>query len=206
MLNDFAPLHIKFGNTRKLCLQINIEGDDYELCEIISRNQWNNEKVGKYGKGLANREGDPCRVERIGLLGEMAVSILFDLGVDVEYKEYGKKNDFTLKGYTVDVKTSHKLKGGRQTSYIYAGKDEGEILSNPIKSDLYICCTLEWEKRKEGRASLLIIGWEYKKVIRESERLRTPLSSKTHYNYELPFKSLRNISDLYILMCFEEDK
>jgi len=196
MINDFSPKYINFECVRKLCLQIDIKKNYYQLCEDAACDQWNNKKKGKYGNGIINSKVDPYKVERIGLLGEVAIGRLFHTPINTTYTEYGEKHDFKIKGITLDVKTASKP--GSTISYIYAGKNSEQRLS--IRSDVYVCCRLESEDREKQKASILLVGWEHKSFIKHYPTCPSRVPTQTHYNYELHFKRLRPISDLYILL------
>ena len=68
-----------------------------------------NEKCGcNYNKGLNNTIEDPVKVTRTGLIGEVALAMLFHLGVDVKYKKGGAEYDFPFKNKKIEMKTASK--------------------------------------------------------------------------------------------------
>src|SRR5574337_737239 len=139
--------------------QISVEvlGHNYDLCQQASSNLWANTKKGRYGSGLINSNKDPRKVERVGLLGEMAFSILSKLPVDFGYKEGGASYDFILKdGRTVDIKTESKLHD-YNCGLIYAISDWGKPIM--LRADLYVFCYLKEESKDNKKAVINFLGY-----------------------------------------------
>ena len=77
------------GDGIKQIIRVVIEVDEYAFCDKNSKQMWANKKTGDWGKGMMNNPNDPRRVERSGLLGEMAFSKFIGQPVEFEYKESG---------------------------------------------------------------------------------------------------------------------
>jgi len=115
---------------------------------------WCSEKSGSYGKGLANTQKDPLRVERTGRLGEMALAKVAGLCVDLEYKENGDEYDFCVGGVSIDIKTSTRCTG---YGLIYANS----YWSNRKQrlSDRYVFAYVENDNQQERVAEVILVGY-----------------------------------------------
>ena len=60
------------GGVTRECFLVYVEGEDYEVCERYSENNWGNKKPGAYGSGLGRTKNEPYWPARIGKIGEMA--------------------------------------------------------------------------------------------------------------------------------------
>lgn len=170
-------------------MKIQIPPKLYEKCNLCSQNRWSNKKTGHFGRGLINSKDDPCKVERIGLLGEAALAQYINQKVDYEYKEGGTPFDFNLNGLNIDIKTAARNYG---CGLIRAVSDRGSVVE--LKSDIYVFAYLEVENRDEKMATVVLTGWEEKCKI---EKMKTvPARIGNHLNYELSYQNLNPIETL----------
>lgn len=161
----------------------------YQKCDTCSQNRWSNKKKGFFGRGMINSQADPYKVERIGLLGEVALASFLDKLVDFEYKEGGTPFDFHLEGLTLDLKTAARNYG---SGLIRAFTEN--MTKIELKADIYVFAYLESENKMEKTATVVLTGWQEKCNIL---KLRlTPARVGKHFNYELPYDALNPIEIL----------
>jgi len=185
----FKPYQIKLPYWKTIdTFAVVVSGSDYELCDYTSHNLWANKKTGVFGRGLINEKSDERRVERTGLLGEMAYSRLINQPVNLEYKEFGEKHDFVVNGKTVDIKTQTQCSRHCE-SFIYA-KDK--IAPLPLLSDFYIFSFVEKENRVEQYAEIVFVGYIKRENI--STKLKpSPIREASHYNYVVKYEETKNL-------------
>jgi hypothetical protein len=184
---------IKFGDLTKKCFLVKIPNKDYSACVEAASNRWSNKKKGTYGKGLANTSEDPFRVERTGLLGEIAIAKLLGLGVDNEYKEKGDVQDFLWGDTKIDIKTAIKLPE-YQAGLIYARNQWGKDI--PLTKDIYIFNYLEKDDRVLQEAEVIVIGYAINDFIKNLPLVRARAWNSTHLNREVPYQDLQSIEDI----------
>src|SRR3972149_9309550 len=85
--SDIKKITKHFNGKYCDCIEVIINGKDYQICQKASEYRWCNNKEGHYGKGLANTFLDQCKVSRIGLLGEAAFAKIFQMPFNVAYKK-----------------------------------------------------------------------------------------------------------------------
>ena len=97
-MNTFTPIQIIptmstiiVNNKTINTLIVDIPKEEYLIVENLY--MWCSSKPGNYGRGIANTDNDPKKVERTGKLGEIALAKIFKLPVDIEYKTHGDKTD-----------------------------------------------------------------------------------------------------------------
>lgn len=177
------------------CLNVIISGAEYKRAE--NHSIWSETKTSTYGKGLANRNDDPNKVTRIGILGEIAVGHLLGIPVDFTYRNGGDEQDFTVKGYTIDVKTA-----SYQRNELYVLKTTATGYEIPVKKDYFLLCFLEAENSDEQIASVVVCGVYYSEMVKKAS-VRDGAYNAGHKNYVLsitdslpiiPFiKEMRNL-------------
>lgn len=184
---------LTFKKIPKECWRVNIQDRDYQICCETAKHLWSSSKKGNYGRGLANTSEDPYKVERTGLLGEMAFAKMLGLEVDTSYCENGVAYDFILNGKFVDVKTEtkrHKYECG----LIYARSESGKTI--PLKSDIYVFSYLESENSKENKATIVLLGYctklEVERILPQPGRRQ----GSTHMNYEVQYHKLHPLKEL----------
>ena len=170
-------------------MKIIISSELYQKCDTCSQNRWSNKKKGFFGRGLINSQDDPCKVERIGLLGEAALSQFIDRKVDFEYKEGGTPSDFKFNNYSLDIKTAARNYG---CGLIRAKTESNYVIS--LKSDIYVFAFLESETRQKNEAVVVLAGWLTKEDIEKCKIV--PARIGKHYNYEARYEILKDIAEL----------
>jgi len=170
-------------------LKIPIPSDLYEKCEECSKNRWSNSKKGQFGRGLINNSDDPCRAERVGLLGEAALAQFINRKVDYKYKEGGNPFDFSLNNLTIDIKTAAKNYG---CGLIRAKTPNLTVIE--LKSDVYVFAYLEAENRDEQTAVVVLKGWLEKESIEKCDIV--PARIGRHFNYQIKYEELKPIEEL----------
>lgn len=177
------------------CLNVIVSAAEYE--KAANHYIWAETKQSSYGRGLANRQNDPSKVTRIGILGELAVGNLFGLPVDFTYRHGGDKQDFIINGRTIDVKTA-----SYQRNELYVLKTTATGYEIPVKKDYFILCFLEGENSDEQIASIVVCG-VYSSEMVKNAIVRDGAYNAGHKNYVLsitdslpiiPFiKEMRNL-------------
>ena len=167
---------------------VRVEGDNYKKCVEAAKNYWASSKKGNYGRGLINTEGDPTKVERTGLLGEMAFSIVSGLPVDFSYKKGGDKTDFILNGKTVDVKTAAS---NYKANCIKAYTPNGAYVFREL--DIYVAAYIEEDNGEYAIVNL--VGYELGSIIKGFPP-KGARAKGLHKNFELDHKNLKQMEDL----------
>lgn len=181
-------------NFERIVYKIVIEPDEYKLCVESAQNMWANKKKGAYGKGLVNTEDDPYKTERTGKLGEMAFSKMYQLPMDLSYREGGDNQDFICDGIKVNVKTSTKKPwycAGLVTAGHYRGTD---FVPLEIKHDYYVFGYVEMEDKKTSTASIVLVGGCDKATLINREIKRA--IKGYHMNYQIPYAELTEIDKI----------
>lgn len=181
---------VNFYTCERECVQVQITGEEYALCDKTSSNYWSNNKPGAYGKGLGSTYDDKYKPVRTGLLGQMAFSKLFGLPVDTKYRKYGDKYDNLLKGKKVDVKCAMRNYG---KGLIYHTNEWGRRI--PLDKDIYVFSFIKDEDRPNNNATIVIVGYAEKDEI-SSIPPSLGMKGNGHLNYEVPFADLRSILEL----------
>ena len=168
---------------------VEISGKNYEKCLESSKNMWCSSKKGQYGHGLINTPCDPTKVERIGRLGEMALSLVTGLQPDFGYIKNGDASDFI--GTKIDMKTASKYPR-YETGLIQAINERGVKL--PLKNDIYVFGYVIKDDITNHLANIEIVGWQTKEFIEKLPIVIARMGS--HQNYEVPYKNLLPIEGL----------
>lgn len=171
-------------------MKIQIPPSLYQKCEECSQNRWSNKKKGQFGRGLINNKEDPCRAERVGLLGEAALAQFIDRKVDYDYKEGGNPIDFQLNCCKIELKTAAKNYG---CGLIRAKTANNTVIE--LKSDVYVFGYIETENRESREASVVLKGWLTKNEILRKCKI-VPARIGNHYNYQIEYETLRPIEEL----------
>lgn len=172
-------------------VEITVTGKDYDKCLESSGNRWSNTKKGAYGRGIINSKDDPHKAERLGCLGETALSLYLDLPIEFEYIKGGDDGDMEYQGKKLDIKTSAKYPK-YAAGLIYAMSGSGKKIT--LKSDLYVFGYLIGECRGSKSATIGLLGYQVKEWI---EKLAMkPAKQGFHLNYEIPFNELIDIENL----------
>lgn len=175
-------------------MKIKITPRLYKKIEKYSQNRWSNKKTGHFGRGLINSKDDPCRAERIGLLGEAALAQIIDRKVDYEYKEGGVPFDFRLNNLKIDIKTAGKNYG---VGLIRAKTAEGKVLT--LKSDVYAFGYIIKDDRDNKIAEIEILGYLRKEEIEKCNIVKARVGN--HLNYEISYDKLSPIETISKLKC-----
>lgn len=170
-------------------MKIEIPPALYQICESCSQNRWSNKKKGVYGRGLINNVDDPCRAERVGLLGEAALAQYINRKVDYKYKEGGNPFDFSLNNCKIDIKTAAKSYG---CGLIRAKNQYGKSIE--LTSDIYAFGYIEKDNRKDKEATVILKGWLQKAEIEKCPIVPARIGS--HYNYQIEYGQLKPIEEL----------
>lgn len=180
-----------FDGVSRDCFLTYVEGKDYEVCERYSENNWGNKKPGAYGRGLSKTKSDPYWPARMGKIGEMAFAKVFNVPVDIQYREGGDRKDFLLcEGVTVDQKMAGRNYG---CSLVYCVNEKGRKV--PVEKDIYVGSYLEDEDRVGKRAIVVMVGFAFKEEVLVSPKM-PGRKGAGHYNYEVAFAKMHPTADL----------
>jgi hypothetical protein len=182
--------YISFRGIEKECVTIEIADHDYDVCEEVSKNFWANSKKGGYGKGLGRTNDDPYKPARTGLLGQMAFSKILCEPVDTMFRQYGDNYDNLIGGYKVDIKCAMRNYG---ECLIYHTNEWGTKI--PLNKDIYVCCYIDNENRKEKKANIVIVGYILRKNV-ELCPVKVGRKGNGHLNYVVNFEVLSPIKKL----------
>lgn len=166
-------------------MKIDINEEDYLKCKEASENYWSNSKKGFFGRGIINTKNDPCKVPRIGLLGEMAFCRFLDIKApNLDYLHNGDKEDFTVNGMSVDIKTAARNYGA---ALIRCESEKGRSVFK--KYDVYVGAYLLYDNGTTAQVNL--VGWlPLNEVILLDKK---PARVGHHKNYELEFDKIHPI-------------
>jgi len=168
------------SNKTRTVACVEITGKDWEMCYENSFNRWSNTKTGEYGDGIINRQEDPRRTERVGLLGETGWASLTGGQVDITYLEKGDVSDITFNGLLTDIKMSDRDYG---KNYIMCITERGRYIE--LKSDLYVFGYVIEESILRKFAKLVYTGWQSQDYVINLPKKKSPVPSCSHYNYEV---------------------
>lgn len=174
-------------------VEVNVTGEDYLQCEEFSTVMWAREKTGFYGKGILNSTDDPYKAQRIGCLGEMALSKLLSIPPNFSYKENGEKEDFTVGDKTIDVKTAASNYGA---GLIRVVNEKGSFI--PLECNYYLFGYLQAEDRSIKGAKVALIGYLDRPTIVNSYAV-VKARKGTHQNYEIPYSDLNSLDSFFSL-------
>lgn len=170
---------------------VNIDKEEYDICDKAAKNMWANSKKGYYGKGMLNTVEDPYKTERTGRLGEMAFGILVNQSIDDEYKHLGDTHDFFFENKKIDVKTAAK-KPSYSCGLVRAETQSGKKLD--LSSDIYVFGYVINDDVNKKTAQICLVGYMKKADIIKLEPKKARRGF--HKNYEVHYKTLLDIGDL----------
>jgi hypothetical protein len=178
------------------CFRVVVDGDTYVRCVVSSYNRWSNKKKGTFGRGIANTKKDPSRVERMGMLGEAAVGIVFRKEPDYDYKELGDKLDFPLLGKTADVKCC--MPENKNCMVVRIRCETENRIPIAIDKDIYIAAYCEEET--PFSAVIVLTAWHRNKDVQACQSVQAPAG---HWNKEPRHSKGLPIATLYNLVMSE---
>jgi hypothetical protein len=193
----FKPYHdeiedhvLRHGSDIK-CIKVTITEPNYSKCVEKSSDRWSNTKKGEWGSGLSNTNKDPYRVERTGLLGELAFAIATDSCVDFTYREKGDETDFFFdvgksRKLKVDIKTAMKNYG---CGLVRVGNSKHKPIE--VKSDVYVFAFIESDNTATKRAEVVLVGAKTKKDLMKTETVKALKGS--HFNKEIGYQQMVKI-------------
>lgn len=185
--------NIEFKNSKRECVSVRIEGDEYDVCDKTSKNMWANKKTGQFGRGLINKQSDPRRVERTGKLGEMAFAKVSDREVDTAYREFGDETDFLDGDRKIGLKVAAS-RPGYESGLIRAVTDRLKKL--PLRDDITVFGYVADENRASKQADVVLVGWVTKEQILNEFSQLQPAKIGNHMNYEIPYYGMRPMREL----------
>lgn len=181
---------VKVGDRDIEVCRILIEENNYEVCDYYSFERWSNKKKGQWGEGLANSKEDPRKVERVGLLGELGVGILFGLPLDLTYREGGDNYDFVLFSKTCNVKMRTEAPP-RHDRGIIKCRHSVDTAYMPLTHEFYMFGFLDWEH--ERKAEICIVGG----IDRENINLEEHAGyAGSHFNHHVHYRNMISIRKL----------
>lgn len=165
-----------------------IDEDHYNICLDAANNYWASSKKGGYGRGLINTKDDKIKVERTGLLGEMAFHLISGLPYNFAYKKGGDKYDFIFDGKRIDVKTAAKDYG---CICIVAYNGSGVYVFREL--EYYVSCYIQEDTGKDAKVE--VVGYEEGSLIKQLP-IKGARAKGLHKNYELVHQNVKNIEKL----------
>lgn len=180
------------AENRSSSLLVKINPDQYKVCVDASLNYWASSKKGAWGKGLVNSKEDKTKVERTGLLGEMAFYIISGLPYNFTFKKGGDKFDFQVNNKTIDVKTATYNYG---CICIPAYNGSGNYVFR--NHDFYVSAYIVEDNGKWAEVEL--VGWEFGTSVKQLP-VKGARAKGLHKNYELEHKKVRPIEELIELL------
>jgi hypothetical protein len=168
-----------------------VSGVDYAQCLSAANNFWSSKKGGIYGAGLVNSKFDKRKVERTGLLGEMAFARIFGLEPDLEYREYGRRYDFVFLGNKLDVKTAIKNYG---SGLILAVSESGATI--PLHCEIYVFSHIDFDDTCHGVCRIVFHGFQTKDFIQKIIPQKSSVRGALHKNYVVQHSLLIPITEL----------
>jgi|GEM_PF-3195115 len=213
---------IRFDDQKKSYL-VDLTGKELkESCEIAWNFckffHWANASPEElaYRQGLMNTPEDPYKVERIGVYGEMAVSLITGWPMDKKVRMHGNEWDFVHNGFKVDIKTHfgyyHEaayIQKKYGAYFIKATNGKGEL--GNLKSDFYLFCNISLPKfrRDEYNAQLVqveVVGAiDKNRVLENADERRSRAFWGNFEDYYVKKSEMIRIAD-FIKMINESRK
>jgi hypothetical protein len=190
---NFESIPFKVLETNIHAAVVDINPTEYKVCEDFGEIMWAREKGGIYGRGMINNSKDPCKAERSGCLGEMAVAKILDLSMNITYKKGGDKTDFIINGLPTDVKTATTSHGAL---LIVATKWGNQNIRLKLNNDIYIAAYVVNEDRINKFAKIAVMGFFEKALINESYFKKARMPGMEFWNWDIPYTDLNNIESL----------
>ena len=169
----------------RICPVVEIEGEDYEICDKYSKMYWANSKKGRYGSGLCATQSDPYKPVRVGMMGELAFAKLFGVDVDFTYREGGDRSDFLIGRYHVNVKCAME---DRCVGLVYCENDWGKDVK--VTSDFYVFSYIRKDR------NVTFVGYADHEMVIASERRFGRAKNSKHRNYEVDYNDLKPMSHM----------
>lgn len=180
----YNPTQVNFNCYDDKTINVEINNEEYDICHEYSFKRGCNKKTGNYGKGINNELCDTRKVERTGLLGEMAFSKLFNIPLNLEYFENGDEYDFKLpNNCTIDIKTSMR---NYNSGLIIAVSENG--YKYKLKCNIYVFAYVKTESREHRNALITFVGIKCRNDIIKMEY--SPALKGKHLNYQIPYANL----------------
>lgn len=159
-----------------MCISLIIQGKDYIDCIESANNMWCSSKPGIWGNGILEN------AEKLGRLGEKALSLYLNLPVDFSYRKYGDTGDLIFHK-SIDIKTASR----NYKKMLIQGENEfGQLI--PLKSDYYVAAYCNYIDIEGKKAKITIVGW-----IRRESIINNKLVSAIrglHKNYQIGYNEL----------------
>lgn len=180
-----TKLYRPAGNPDRVCCLIGPL--DYNVAVQVAQHRWCSSKPGYFGRGQANTQADPFRVERCGLLGEIGLAQYLNQEVDLDFQPGGDQYDFLVGDQTLNLKTALQNRGNgvvRQTNQ--------QGLTLKFKQDLYGFAYLHGENH--DKAIVVLVGFCTREFLKQQ-----PLCTGKgghHLNREVQYADLCNIQGL----------
>jgi len=172
------------GGNRRLCFIANISGETWNKCDQFK--QWNDRDRDAYTRGIID---NPIRV---GKLGEVACGVLLKKEPDFTFKKGGDKNDFSICGLSVDVKTTTKFDMCLLTVINTQG------IEMPWRDkDIFIVGRVD-EYKTQQISCVQLVGYFYSEDVAGLPIVDS--SRAAHKNKELRFISSRPLTELINLL------
>lgn len=176
----------KYGD--KNIIIVTIQGEEYNICSQTTAST--DKKTGVFGAGLINNQTDIRKVQRTGMLGEMAVAKIFNTYMDLTYREHGDECDFLLNGLSTDVKCAASYYGAncirvraRSGANELNWKKQQFISAHIIKDDLV-----------KSIAEIAVVGWNTLEEVMMMPEV--PARRGFHINREINFRDTHPIAKL----------
>lgn len=179
------------GRLKRNCVTVKLNSEEWNFCHEASTEYWSQSKKGSYGKGILNTNEDPARVERTGLLGEVAFAKISSLVVDATYSEGGEPHDFSGDWGSLDIKTASKLQTYKSI-LVYSQTESGKNI--PLTSEIYVGAFISHEDIEAQKATVVIVGWCTKEAIAAKPLVKA--RKGWHLNKEMPYSELRDLGEL----------
>lgn len=168
-------------------VSVTISGDEWLVCHEYSFRRGCNKKTGTYGVGIENSKfgnNDPRIVERLGLLGEMALAKLWNLPVDFTERDYDQY-DFMCHGKKIDIKVSNGYYSG---NFIQVINQNGYHI--PLRHDIYIGGHVAKEDKTKQFATIVLAGWQTHEFVEGLPTVKSTAKGASHYNKRLEYADL----------------
>lgn len=179
------------------CVRIKVDGHLFQTAIDVDKkkNFRYYEKTSEYGKGFINK--GILTTGLVGLIGEAAASLYFNVQTDWIYKAAGDGGyDFVIAGKTTDIKTAKDHTHHR--NYIvrleYKGRRKFE---HPLSSILYVGSYLENHQTiKDGYCNVVLVGYTSKRFLEKQPIIKSPRYDSCHHNTEMYWYDLSSIRNL----------
>jgi len=181
-------------------ISVVVKGVEYDVAKEYSSKMWSNSKRGEWGVGLANSVRDPFRVERVGLLGEIAFAKIFGLSVDLTYRPSGDDQDFKLFNcLSVNVKTSTRNYG---CGLVKVRSETG--IDIPLRQDIYVFGYVDFDFPAFKTSRIVLVGCASRGKLENCPL--TPALKGHHVNRRIEYGELTSMVEFKEMVKFAEDR